>query len=98
MKAVVSVISSGISWSLLLWLAEELSEAAASPLWGLPGGAVVKDPPANAADLGTTGLTSGLGRCSRGANGNPLQYSHLENPMDIGAWQAIVHGVAKSWT
>ena len=31
-------------------------------------------------------------------NGNPLQYSYLENPMDRGAWQAKVHGVAKSWT
>ena len=98
MKAVISVISSGISWSLLLWLAEEISEAATSPLWGLPGGTVVNDPPANAADVGTTGLISGLGRCSGGVNGNPLQYSHLENPMDTGAWQAIVHGVAKSWT
>ena len=98
MKAVISVISSGISWSLLLWLAEEISEAGTSPLWGLPGGTVVNDPPANAADLGTTGLISGLGRCPGGVNGNPLQYSHLENPMDTGAWQAIVHGVAKSWT
>ena len=32
------------------------------------------------------------------ANGNPLQYSRLQNPMDRGAWQAIVHGVTKSWT
>ena len=31
-------------------------------------------------------------------NGHPLQYSYLQNPMDRGAWQAIVHGVAKSWT
>ena len=57
---------------------------------------MVKDPPANAADLGITVLISGLGRCSGGGNGNPLQYSHLENPMDRGALQ--VHGVAKSWT
>ena len=33
-----------------------------------------------------------------GGNGNPLQYSCLENPMDRGAWQATVHGVSKSWT
>ena len=38
------------------------------------------------------------GRSSGEENGNPLQYSCLENPIDRGAWQAIVHGVAKSWT
>ena len=36
--------------------------------------------------------------CIGGGNGNPLQYSCLENPMDRGAWQATVHGVPKSWT
>jgi len=39
-----------------------------------------------------------LGRSPGEGNGNPLQYSHLENLMDRGAWQATVHGVAKSWT
>ena len=39
----------------------------------------------------------GLGRSSGGGNGNPLQDSCLKNPMDRGAWQAIVHGVTKSW-
>ena len=39
-----------------------------------------------------------LGRSPGEGNGNPLQYSGLENPMDGGAWWAIVHGVAKSWT
>ena len=39
----------------------------------------------------------GSGRSPEEANGNPLQYSHLENPMDRRAWQATVHGVAKSW-
>ena len=38
------------------------------------------------------------GRSPRGGNGSPLQYSCLENPMDRGAWQAVVHGVAWSWT
>ena len=38
------------------------------------------------------------GRSPGGGNGNPLQYSYLENTMDRGAWQATVHGVAKSWT
>ena len=40
----------------------------------------------------------GLGRSPGEGNGNPLQYSCLENPMDGGAWRATVHGVAKSWT
>ena len=44
------------------------------------------------------GSIPGSGRSSGEGNGNPLQYSCLENPMDGGAWQATVHGVAKSWT
>ena len=44
------------------------------------------------------GSIPGLGRCPGEGNGNPLQDSGLENPMDRGAWQATVHGVAKSWT
>ena len=44
------------------------------------------------------GLISGLGKSPGEGNGNPLQYSCLENPMDRGAWWAIVHGVAKSRT
>ena len=43
------------------------------------------------------GSVPGLGRSSVEGNGNPLQYSCLGNPMDRGVWQAIVHGVAKSW-
>ena len=43
------------------------------------------------------GLIPGSGRSGE-ENGNPLQYSCLENPVDGGAWSAIVHGVAKSWT
>ena len=49
----------------------------------------------NAEDLGSI---PGSGRSSGEGNGNPLQYSCLENPMDGGAWYAIVHGVAKSQT
>ena len=49
-------------------------------------------------DAGDSGLISGLGRSPGEGNGNPLQYSCLENPMDRGAWQAIVHGVSKSQT
>ena len=56
---------------------------------------VVKNLPANAGDLGSI---PGLGRAPGEGNGNPLQYSCLENPMDRGAWWATVHGVAKSRT
>ena len=58
---------------------------------------VVKNPPANAGDIGDVGSIPGLGRSPGGGNGNPLQYSCLENPLDRGAWRAPVHGVAKSW-
>ena len=47
------------------------------------------------ADAGDAGLILGLGRSPGGGNGNPLQDSCLENPMDGGAWWASVHGVAK---
>ena len=59
---------------------------------------VEKNPPANAGDVRDVGSILGLGRCPGGGSGNPLQYFCLENPMDRGAWWAIVHGVAKSWT
>ena len=48
------------------------------------------------AQLGDSGLIPGLGNSSGEGNGNPLQYSCLENPMDRGAWGATVHGVTKS--
>ena len=47
-------------------------------------------------DVRYTGLIPGSGRSPGGGHGNPLQYSCLENPMDRGAWQATIHGVAKS--
>ena len=53
-----------------------------------------KNSPANAGDAGDVGLIPGLGRSGAG-NGNPLQYSCLENSMDRGAWRATVHRVAK---
>ena len=56
---------------------------------------MVKNPPASAGD---TGSIPGSGRYPGGGHGNPLQCSFLENPMDIGAWRATVHGVAKSQT
>ncbi len=60
---------------------------------GFPGGSVSKNSTCNAGDPGSI---PGLGRSSGEGNGNPLQYSCLGNPMDRGAWQATVHGVAKS--
>ena len=53
---------------------------------------------ATAYDVGDLGLIPGSGRSPGEGNGNPLQYSCLENSMDGGAWWATVHGVAKSWT
>ena len=60
------------------------------------GGAVVKNPPANAGDPEDTGSILGSGRSPELGNGNSLQYSCLENPMDRRAWQAAIHGVAKN--
>ena len=57
---------------------------------------MVKNPPANAGDTGDVGSVPGSGRSPGEGNGNPLHYSLLGNPMDRGAWQAIVHRVAKS--
>ena len=59
---------------------------------------VVKNPPATAGDIRDVGLILGLGRSPGEVNGNLLQYSCLENPMDRGVWWAIVHKVEQSWT
>ena len=59
---------------------------------------MVKNLPANAEDTRDVGLIPGLGRSPGVGNGNPLQYSCLENPMDRGAWWATVHGAVKSGT
>ena len=60
-----------------------------------PGGSEVK---ASACNVGDLGSIPGSGRSPGEGNGNPLQYSCLENPMDGGAWWTTVHGVAKSQT
>ena len=57
-----------------------------------PGGAEVK---ASACNVGDLGSIPGLGRSPGEGNGNPLQYSCLENPMDGGAWWATVHGLQR---
>ena len=62
---------------------------------GFPCGSDSKESVCSAGDPGSI---SGLGRSPGGGNGNPLQYSCLENPMDRGACRATVHGVTKSWT
>ena len=62
---------------------------------GFPGGSDGKEPACSAEDLGSI---PGSGRSPGEGNGDPLQYSCLENPMEGGAWRARVHGVAKSQT
>ena len=59
---------------------------------GFPGGSDGKETACNAGDLG---WIPGSGKSSGEENGNPLQYSHLENPMDREAWQATVHGIIR---
>ena len=61
----------------------------------LPGSSIGKE---SACSAGDPGWIPGSGRSPGEGNGNPLQYSCLENPMDRGGWPAIVHGVAKSPT
>ena len=65
---------------------------------GFPGGAEVKDLPANAGDVRDSGSILGSGKFPGEGNDKPLQYSCLENPINRGARQAAVHGVAKSCT
>ena len=60
-------------------------------MWGIPGGIMVKNQPANAGDARDVVLIPGLERSPGVGNGYPLQYSCLDNSMDIGAWQATVY-------
>ena len=62
---------------------------------GIPGGSVVRNPPAKAGLSGDVGSVPGLGRSSEEGSGNPLQYSYLRNSMESGAWWATIHGVPK---
>ena len=62
---------------------------------GFPGGSVVKNLPDNAGNTGDLGSIPGSGSSPRKGNSNPLQFSCLGNPMDRGAWQATVHGIAE---
>ena len=71
----------------------KLFKASYRSIWGFPGGSDGKESACNARD---PSLIPGLGRSPGEGNGNPLQYSCLENSMDRGAWKAIVYEVAKS--
>ena len=62
---------------------------------GVPGGAVVKNPPTDAGDVG---LIPRLGRSPGEGSGDPILYPCLENPLDGEAWRAAAHGVTKSRT
>ena len=68
------------------------------PVWAFQVALVAKNLPANAGDVKDMGSIPGSGGSPGGGNGNPLQCSCLENPMDRGAWQATVHRVTKSQT
>ena len=63
--------------------------------WASQVAQLVKNPPASVGDARDVGSILGSGRSPGGGNGNPLQYSCLENPMGRGAWRATVHRVAK---
>ena len=65
---------------------------------GFPSGTVVKNLPTSAEDARDMGLIPGSGRSPGEGSDDPLQYSCLGNPMNRGAWQATVHGFAKSQT
>ena len=66
--------------------------------YGVPDSSEGKNSAYNAGDTGDMGSNPGLERLPGEGNGNPLQHSCLENPMDRGTWWAAVHKVAKSWT
>ena len=83
---------------LLCSLGSGQHRARSGVVGGFPGGTIVKNPPANVGDTRDAGSIPGSGRSPGVGNGNPLQYSCLESPMDRGTWWAAVHGVAKSQT
>ena len=81
--------------SLLQYHSSKASVLWCSASFDFPGGS---DGKVSACNVGDPGSIPGSGRSSGEGNGNPLQYSCLENPMYRGAWETTVHGVAKSWT
>ena len=102
-KSLKLFFSENLSWPLIRTvklyisnLAFGVSMIALPPISrGFPGGSGVKRPPASVGGAGDSVSIPGSGRSLGEENGNPLQCSCLENPMDRGAWRATVHGVAK---
>ena len=86
------------SWAPWISLSISMVSQLVFSVWGFPGDSVVKNLPASTGNAGDVGSIPELGRCPRGGNSNPLQYSCLGNSMDRGAWWATVYGVARSWT
>ena len=82
-----------VSHQALCWILRKKSIP-----WASQVALVVKNLPANAEDSKDVGLIPVLGRSPAEGNGNPFQYSCLENPMDRRAWRVTALGVAKSWT
>ena len=80
------------SWTQLKRLSIRVCVCVCVCVLVFPGASMVRNLPANAGD---TSSIPGLGRSPGGRNGNPFQYSCLENSMDRGTWQSIVHGVTK---
>ena len=74
----------------------DLAAATAHCSVGVPGGTVVRSPPASAGGARDTVSVPGSGRSPGEGSGNPLHYSCLENSTDRGTWRATVHGVTKS--
>ena len=93
-----SPVSLSSSQSLLLQLSLLCPVSILPSLRIMPIRLVVKNPPATAGDERHVGSIPGSGRSLGGGNGNPLQYSCPQNPMDGGAWQTTVHWVTKSQT
>ena len=96
LPSVVEALGSSTSLQLpqihsFLWLSS-------IPLWGFRGGSAVKNLLAMQEPQEMQFRSLGREDSSGGGHGNPLQHSCLENPMDRGAWQAMVHRVPKSWT
>ena len=97
----INVMICGISsehWQLQVTLKNVIVIMAVILTWGLPCCLSSKESAWNIVVAGDSGLIPGWGRSPRGGRGKPLQYSCLENPMDRGARQAIVHGATESQT
>ena len=94
-----SILAWRIPWTVYSpWSCKEsdTTEWLSLSLWSSQVVLTVKNLPVNSGDIKDSGLTPGSGRYPGERNGNTLQYSYLENPMDRGAWRATVHGIAKS--